>query len=169
PQPNRLRTQPPRQLRPGAGRLEDLHTTRGLTLRRSWLGEPPAGAFPGCRGGLLGEGEAEFGASFLLLPGQLDPVAVLPLNPRTQIIAVVNHAGGDVGALAARFVGGELGEDAVVALPVQRPRAQELYLATTTELSRRFARIYTTLGTQDLLYRRFCLYRDRGFVESQVI
>jgi len=38
---------------------------------------------------------------------------------------------------------------------------KELYLATTTELSRRFARIYTTLGTQDPLYRRFCLYRDR--------
>lgn len=36
-----------------------------------------------------------------------------------------------------------------------------LYLATTAELSRRFARIYTTLGTQDPLYRRFCLYRDR--------
>lgn len=43
-----------------------------------------------------------------------------------------------------------------------------LYLATTAELSRRFARIYTTLGTQDSLYRRFCLYRDRDFRESQV-
>ncbi|WP_432095331.1 hypothetical protein [Streptomyces sp. bgisy100] len=38
---------------------------------------------------------------------------------------------------------------------------KELYLATTAELSRRFARIYTTLGTQDPLYQRFCLYRDR--------
>ncbi|MGW2514849.1 hypothetical protein ACWC0A_36845 [Streptomyces scopuliridis] len=37
---------------------------------------------------------------------------------------------------------------------------RELYLATTAELSRRFARIYTVLGTQDPLYRRFCLYRD---------
>lgn len=46
---------------------------------------------------------------------------------------------------------------------------KELYLATTAELSRRFARIYTTLGTQDPLYRRFCLYRDRDFRESQVV
>ncbi|MBL1112769.1 hypothetical protein JK364_10230 [Streptomyces sp. 110] len=38
---------------------------------------------------------------------------------------------------------------------------KEIYLATTAELSRRFARIYTTLGTQDPLYRRFCLYHDR--------
>jgi hypothetical protein len=30
---------------------------------------------------------------------------------------------------------------------------EELYLATTAELSRRFARIYTTLGTEDPLYR----------------
>ncbi|MFI2259509.1 hypothetical protein [Streptomyces tubercidicus] len=42
------------------------------------------------------------------------------------------------------------------------------YLATTAELSRRLARIYTTLGTQDPLYRRFCLYRDRDFRESQI-
>ncbi|MEW2630840.1 hypothetical protein AB0903_04085 [Streptomyces sp. NPDC048389] len=33
---------------------------------------------------------------------------------------------------------------------------KELYLATTTELSQRFARIYTTLGAQDPLYQRFC-------------
>ncbi|MCX5315802.1 hypothetical protein [Streptomyces sp. NBC_00154] len=33
---------------------------------------------------------------------------------------------------------------------------KELYLATTAELSRRFARIYTTLGTQDPLYRHLC-------------
>ncbi|MFI7337029.1 hypothetical protein ACIBUY_03715 [Streptomyces sp. NPDC050085] len=45
---------------------------------------------------------------------------------------------------------------------------KELYLATTAELSRRFARIYTILGTQDPLYRRFCLYRERDFRESQV-
>ncbi|MET8330307.1 TniQ family protein [Streptomyces sp. NPDC005181] len=38
---------------------------------------------------------------------------------------------------------------------------KELYLATTAELSRRFARIYTTLGTQDPLYRQLCLYRER--------
>ncbi|MFI2437358.1 hypothetical protein [Streptomyces sp. NPDC018693] len=42
---------------------------------------------------------------------------------------------------------------------------KELYLATTAELSRRFARIYTTLGTQDPLYRRFCLYCERDFRE----
>ncbi|MEH6374153.1 hypothetical protein V7793_07405 [Streptomyces sp. KLMMK] len=46
---------------------------------------------------------------------------------------------------------------------------KELYLATTAELSRRFSRIYTTLGTQDPLYRRFCLHPDRGFRKSQVI
>ncbi|MGV4926395.1 TniQ family protein [Streptomyces sp. BHT-5-2] len=45
---------------------------------------------------------------------------------------------------------------------------KELYLATTAELSRRFARIYTTLGTQDPLYRRFCLYRERDFRESHI-
>jgi hypothetical protein len=33
---------------------------------------------------------------------------------------------------------------------------KELYLATTAELSRRFARIYATFGTQDPLYQRFC-------------
>ncbi|MFD6280340.1 hypothetical protein ACFWFI_32975 [Streptomyces sp. NPDC060209] len=44
---------------------------------------------------------------------------------------------------------------------------KELYLSTTAELGRRFARIYTTLGTQDPLYRRFCLYRVRDFRESQ--
>ncbi|MFD4116543.1 hypothetical protein ACFWSJ_24180 [Streptomyces niveus] len=38
---------------------------------------------------------------------------------------------------------------------------KELYLATAAELSRRFARIYITLGTLDPLYRRFCLYRER--------
>ncbi|MEU5380217.1 hypothetical protein ABZ359_32670 [Streptomyces sp. NPDC005968] len=43
---------------------------------------------------------------------------------------------------------------------------KELNLATTAELSRRFARIYTTLGTQDPLYRRFCLYRERDFREA---
>ncbi|MER5201508.1 hypothetical protein ACWD3J_49735 [Streptomyces sp. NPDC002755] len=43
-----------------------------------------------------------------------------------------------------------------------------LYLATAAELSRRLARLYTTLGTQDPLYRRFCLHRDRNFRESQV-
>ncbi|MER5224747.1 hypothetical protein [Streptomyces flaveus] len=43
---------------------------------------------------------------------------------------------------------------------------KELYLATTAELSRRFARIYTTLGTQDPLYQRFCLYRERDFREA---
>jgi hypothetical protein len=40
---------------------------------------------------------------------------------------------------------------------------KELYLAATAELSRRFARSYTILGTQDPLYRRFCLYRERDF------
>ncbi|WP_323180342.1 integrase core domain-containing protein [Streptomyces sp. NBC_01363] len=33
PQPDRLRTRPPSQLRLGAGRIEDLHRTRGLTPR----------------------------------------------------------------------------------------------------------------------------------------
>lgn len=46
---------------------------------------------------------------------------------------------------------------------------KELYLATTAELSRRFARVYTTIGTQDPLYRRFCLYRERDFRKSQVV
>ncbi|MET9922834.1 hypothetical protein ABZZ04_38095 [Streptomyces sp. NPDC006435] len=45
---------------------------------------------------------------------------------------------------------------------------KELYLATTAELSRRFARIYTTLGTQDPLYRRFCLFHERDFRESHI-
>ncbi|MGY3340047.1 hypothetical protein ACVW0K_006146 [Streptomyces filamentosus] len=45
--------------------------------------------------------------------------------------------------------------------------SKELYLATTAELSRRFARVYTTLGTQDPLYRRFCLYRERDFREAE--
>ncbi|WP_338672618.1 hypothetical protein V1460_06240 [Streptomyces sp. SCSIO 30461] len=52
--------------------------------------------------------------------------------------------------------------------PTAAPDPKELYLATTAELSRRFARIYTTLGTQDPLYRRFCLYRDRDFRKSQI-
>ncbi|MEV8548132.1 TniQ family protein [Streptomyces sp. NPDC051572] len=43
---------------------------------------------------------------------------------------------------------------------------KELYLATTAELSRRFARIYTALGTHDPLYKRLCLYRERDFHES---
>ncbi|MEX3099403.1 MULTISPECIES: hypothetical protein [unclassified Streptomyces] len=46
---------------------------------------------------------------------------------------------------------------------------KDLYLATTAELSRRFARIYTPLGTQAPLYRRFCLCRERDFRESQVV
>lgn len=46
---------------------------------------------------------------------------------------------------------------------------KQLYLATTAELSRRFARIYTTIGTQYPLYRRFCLYRERDFRESQIV
>ncbi|UQA90677.1 hypothetical protein [Streptomyces halobius] len=46
---------------------------------------------------------------------------------------------------------------------------KDLYLATTAELSRRFARIYTTLGTQDPLYRRFRLYRARDIRESQIV
>ncbi|MEU0966377.1 hypothetical protein ABZ357_13505 [Streptomyces sp. NPDC005917] len=46
---------------------------------------------------------------------------------------------------------------------------KELYLATTAEPSRRFARIHTTLGTQDPLYRRLCLYRERGFPDGQVV
>ncbi|MGW4275183.1 hypothetical protein ACWEGQ_23115 [Streptomyces seoulensis] len=52
--------------------------------------------------------------------------------------------------------------------PASGPDPKALYLATTAELSRRFARSYTTLGTQDPLYLRFCLYRDRDFRESQV-
>ncbi|CAL9664358.1 hypothetical protein [Streptomyces sp. Tu 3180] len=43
---------------------------------------------------------------------------------------------------------------------------KELYLATTAELSRRFARMHTTLGTQDPLYRRFCIHRERDFPEA---
>jgi len=43
--------------------------------------------------------------------------------------------------------------------PTNTVGPKDLYIATTAELSRRFARIYTTLGTQDPLYRRFCLNR----------
>lgn len=46
---------------------------------------------------------------------------------------------------------------------------RELYLATTAELRRRFARIYTTLGTHDPLYRHFCLHHERDFRQSQVV
>lgn len=46
---------------------------------------------------------------------------------------------------------------------------KDLYLATTAELSRRFTRIYTALGPQDPLYRRFCRYRERDFRESHVV
>ncbi|MGV4930245.1 TniQ family protein [Streptomyces sp. BHT-5-2] len=53
--------------------------------------------------------------------------------------------------------------------PTAAPDPKELYLATTAELSRRFARIYTAVGTQDPLYRRFCLHQDRDFHESQVV
>ncbi|MFE5938592.1 hypothetical protein ACFQ69_24860 [Streptomyces sp. NPDC056470] len=49
----------------------------------------------------------------------------------------------------------------ILAPPATALDPKELYLATTAELSRRFARIYTTLGTQDPLCRRLCLYRDR--------
>ncbi|MGC5360296.1 hypothetical protein ACPXCE_01225 [Streptomyces sp. DT24] len=52
--------------------------------------------------------------------------------------------------------------------PTDAPGPKELYLATTAELSRRFARTYTAVGTQDPLYRKFCLYRDRDFRDSQV-
>ncbi|MCX4516083.1 hypothetical protein OG402_38400 [Streptomyces anulatus] len=56
----------------------------------------------------------------------------------------------------------------VLAPPTNTIVPKELYLATTAELSRRFARIYTTLGTQDPLYRRFCLDRERDFLEAPV-
>ncbi|MEN8651655.1 hypothetical protein ABCR94_13755 [Streptomyces sp. 21So2-11] len=39
--------------------------------------------------------------------------------------------------------------------PTTALNPKELYLATTAELSRRFTRIYTTLGAQDPLYWRF--------------
>ncbi|MFJ7421825.1 hypothetical protein ACIQXD_24915 [Streptomyces uncialis] len=51
--------------------------------------------------------------------------------------------------------------------PTTAPDPKELYLATTAELSRPFAGICTTLGTQDPLCRRFCLDRDHDFRESQ--
>ncbi|MFI5808861.1 hypothetical protein [Streptomyces sp. NPDC051561] len=50
--------------------------------------------------------------------------------------------------------------------PTTAPDPKELYLTTTAELSRRLARIYTTLGTQAPLYRRFCLFPERDFRED---
>ncbi len=47
----------------------------------------------------------------------------------------------------------------ILSPPTSTLDPNELYLATTAELSRRFTRIYTTLGIQGPLYRRFCLYR----------
>lgn len=46
--------------------------------------------------------------------------------------------------------------DLVLNPPTEVVDPQELYLATTAELSRRFARIYTARGRQDPLYQRFC-------------
>lgn len=46
--------------------------------------------------------------------------------------------------------------------PVHTIDPKELYLATTAELSRRFARIYTTFGTQDPLYRHLCQRRAQA-------
>ncbi|MGW5612144.1 hypothetical protein ACWEWI_40240 [Streptomyces sp. NPDC003753] len=42
----------------------------------------------------------------------------MPHQPSSEVVAFVLHAGCDVGQDAVGFVGGEVGEDAVVALPV---------------------------------------------------
>ncbi|MGW0778823.1 hypothetical protein ACWD01_35590 [Streptomyces sp. NPDC002835] len=68
---------------------------------------------------------AQSGQPFLLLGRQLRPGArlFLPLQPPSDVITVHQHAGCDAGQDAAGFVGGEVGEDAVVALPVKWPWA----------------------------------------------
>ncbi|MEU1854360.1 integrase [Streptomyces sp. NPDC019990] len=50
--------------------------------------------------------------------------------------------------------------------PTNTIDSKELYLATTAELSRRFARIYTAFGTHDPLYQRFCLNHAHGFRDA---
>ncbi|MFF7770393.1 hypothetical protein ACFZC7_28295 [Streptomyces massasporeus] len=45
---------------------------------------------------------------------------------------------------------------------ITAPDSKELYLATTAELSRRIARIYTTRGTQDPLCRHLCQRRAQS-------
>ncbi|MEU8836839.1 MULTISPECIES: hypothetical protein [Streptomyces] len=46
---------------------------------------------------------------------------------------------------------------------------KELYWATTAELSRRFSRIYTALGTQDPLYQRLCLQTAAGRAATRAV
>ncbi|CAM5272223.1 hypothetical protein KAURM247S_04287 [Kitasatospora aureofaciens] len=46
--------------------------------------------------------------------------------------------------------------DLILNPPTVTVDPKELYLATTAELSRRFARIYSTLGAHDPLYQHFC-------------
>lgn len=72
-----------------------------------------------------GRCHAQPGEPLLLFGGELFPGGwfALLLQPASEVVAVKEDAGGDVGEPAAWFVGGEVGEDAVVALPVQRPGA----------------------------------------------
>ncbi|MEU6239139.1 TniQ family protein [Kitasatospora sp. NPDC047058] len=49
--------------------------------------------------------------------------------------------------------------DLILNPPTAAVDPKDLYLATTAELSRRFARIYTAIGVQDPLYQHFCRVR----------
>jgi hypothetical protein len=61
--------------------------------------------------------------SRLLFGGQLRPVAGLSLQPLPQVVAFEEDAGLDLGEEAVGFVGGEVAQYGVVALPVQWPGA----------------------------------------------
>jgi hypothetical protein len=74
-------------------------------------------------GGWFGRRYAQRGQPLLLFLGEFRPAAALPLEPFAEVVPLVEDAGGDVGQVAAWFVGGEFGQDAVVALPVQWPGA----------------------------------------------
>ncbi|MFE2985861.1 hypothetical protein [Streptomyces sp. NPDC059262] len=59
----------------------------------------------------------------LLFFGQLRPGTGLPLKQLAQVIVLEQHARLDGGQGPAGLVRGEVGEDAVVALPVEGPGA----------------------------------------------
>ncbi|MFC9398567.1 hypothetical protein ACFTWS_36245 [Streptomyces sp. NPDC057027] len=61
----------------------------------------------------------------------------------------------------AAFPGITVLADMTLSPPTVTVDPKGLYLATTAELSRRFARIYTIRGRQDPLHQRFCRYRER--------
>ncbi|MGW5776504.1 hypothetical protein [Streptomyces sp. NPDC003863] len=62
----------------------------------------------------------------------------------------------------AAFPGITVPADMILSPPTVTVGPGELYLATTAELSRRFARIYTARGRQAPLPQRFCRYRERN-------